>query len=54
LPAISFDAETNIKSQVNKNNFGLTGGGGIEFGHGKNYFFVDGRVSYGLRSYSKR
>jgi opacity protein-like surface antigen len=53
LPAIPFDAETDIKSQVNKNNFGLTGGGGIEFKHGKNYFFVDGRITYGLRSIQK-
>lgn len=50
LPPVSFDAETNIKDQVNHNNFGLTGGGGIEFARGKNYFFIDGRISYGLRN----
>jgi opacity protein-like surface antigen len=53
LPAISFDAETNIKRDVHKNNFGLTGGGGVEFARGKNYFFIDGRISYGLRSIQK-
>lgn len=49
LPPVSFDAETNIKPDVNHNNFGLTGGGGIEFARGRNYFFIDGRISYGLR-----
>lgn len=50
LPPISFDADTDIKNDVNKNNIGLTGGGGIEFPKGKNYFFIDARVSYGLRN----
>lgn len=53
LPPIPFDAETDIKNDVNKNNFGITGGGGIEFPVGKNYFFVDGRVSRGLFSIQK-
>ena len=50
LPPISFDATTNIKNDLNKNNFGVTGGGGVEFRKGKNRFFVDARVSYGLLS----
>jgi hypothetical protein len=53
LPPISFDAETDIENDVQKNNVGLTGGGGVEFGSGKNYFFIDGRVTYGLRKIQK-
>ncbi len=53
LPPISFDAETNIENDINRNNFGLTGGGGIEFPHRKNNFFIDLRVSYGLLSIQK-
>lgn len=53
FPARSFDAETGIKTDVNKNNFGITGGGGIEFSHRKNYFFLDGRISYGLLNIQK-
>lgn len=53
LPPISFDAETDIEDDLNKNNVGLTGGGGVEFAKGNGYFFVDGRVSYGLRSIQK-
>lgn len=48
LPPISFDATTDIKDELNKNNFGLTGGGGVEFRHRQNRFFVDARISYGL------
>lgn len=50
LPPISFDAETDIKNDVNKNNFGFTGGGGVEIPVGKNYFLIDARVSRGIRN----
>ncbi|NNE98588.1 MAG: PorT family protein [Pyrinomonadaceae bacterium] len=50
LPPIDFTANTDIKNDVNKNNFGITGGGGIEFPFGKNYLVIDARVSRGLRS----
>jgi hypothetical protein len=53
LPPRPFDAETNIKNDVHKNNFGLTGGAGIEFPRGDNYFFVDARISYGLTTIQK-
>jgi opacity protein-like surface antigen len=50
LPPISFNASTDIKDDLNHNNFGLAGGGGVEFPHKKNFVFIDLRVSYGLRS----
>jgi hypothetical protein len=50
LPPIPFDATTDIKSDVNKNNFGFTGGGGVEFPFGRNYLVIDARVSRGLLS----
>ncbi|MEK7723085.1 MAG: porin family protein [Acidobacteriota bacterium] len=53
LPPISFNAETDIKNDLNRHNFGLTGGGGLEIPHGKNYFLLDARVSYGLLSIQK-
>ena len=53
LPPISFDAKTDIKDDVNANNFGLTGGGGLEIPAGKNYFVIDARVSLGLLSIQK-
>ncbi len=53
FPAIPFDAKTDIKNDVNKNNFGVTGGGGIEIPHGKNYFVIDARVSYGFLAIQK-
>lgn len=53
LPPIPFDADTDIKNDVNKNNFGLTGGGGVEIPVGKNYFLIDARVSRGLISIQK-
>ena len=53
LPAIPFDAKTDIKNDLNHNNFGLTGGGGIEFPSGKNRFLIDVRVTYGLQSIQK-
>lgn len=53
FPAIPFDATTNIKDELNKNNFGLTGGGGLEIPHKRNYFVIDARIAYGLVSIQK-
>jgi hypothetical protein len=53
FPAIPLDAVTDIKDEINRNNFGVTGGGGIEIRHRKNYFLIDARVSYGLRAIQK-
>ncbi len=53
FPAIPFDATTDIKDELNKNNFGLTGGGGIEIPHKRNYFVIDARIAYGLVSIQK-
>jgi hypothetical protein len=53
LPPIPFDATTDIKNDVNHNNFGITGGGGFEIPVGKNYFLIDARVSRGLISIQK-
>lgn len=53
LPAIPFNATTNIKDEVKRNNFGITGGGGLEIPHRKNYFLIDLRVSYGLMTIQK-
>lgn len=48
LPPIPFDAVTDVDEDLNKNNFGLTGGGGVEIPFGKNYLLFDARVSRGL------
>lgn len=50
LPPIPFDATTDIKNDVNSNNFGFTGGGGFEIPFGKNYLQIDARISRGLLS----
>jgi hypothetical protein len=50
LPPVDFTATTDIKDDVNRDNFGITGGGGIEIPVGKNYLIIDARVSRGLRS----
>jgi hypothetical protein len=50
LPPVSFDATTDIMNDVNGNNFGFTGGAGIEIPFGKNYLLFDARVSRGLRA----
>jgi hypothetical protein len=53
LPPISFDATTDIKNDVNGNNFGFTGGAGYEIPFGKNYLVFDARVSRGIISIQK-
>ncbi len=53
LPPVSFDATTDVKSDLNTSNFGVTGGGGFEIPHKKNYFVFDARISYGLVSIQK-
>lgn len=53
FPAIPFDAKTDVTDDLNRFNFGVTGGGGITFKHGKNYAFIDGRVAYGLTTLQK-
>ena len=53
FPLIPFNAETDVTDSLNRFNFGVTGGGGITFKQKKNYFFVDGRVAYGLTTLQK-
>ena len=53
FPPIPFNAETDVTDSLNRFNFGVTGGGGITFKQKKNYFFVDGRVAYGLTTLQK-
>ncbi|MBS1808120.1 MAG: PorT family protein [Acidobacteria bacterium] len=53
LPAIPFDATTDIKNDVHHNNYGITGGGGIDLPGKGNRFFVDVRVSYGFVAVQK-
>ena len=54
IPPVSFDAETDILNDVNRNNFGLTGGGGLLIPHGKrNNLIIGVRVSRGLRYIQK-
>jgi hypothetical protein len=53
LPPISLNADTDIKNDINSNNFSVAGGGGIEIPHRKNYFLIDARISYGLLSIQK-
>ncbi len=50
FPVIPFDATTDIKNDVNSNNFGVTGGGGFEIPLGRNYLQFDARVSRGFKS----
>ena len=45
---VSFDADTNITSDINSVNFGLTGGAGYMQGVGFGNIFVDFRGAYGL------
>lgn len=53
FPTIPFDAKTDVTDSLNRVNFGITGGGGITFKHKDNYFFIDGRASYGLTTLQK-
>ncbi len=53
FPPIPFDAKTDVIDSLNRFNFGITGGGGITFKQKRNYFFVDGRVAYGLTTLQK-
>lgn len=49
IPPVSFDATTDIINEVNRNNFGVTGGGGILIPSGKrNNFIIDVRVARGF------
>jgi hypothetical protein len=48
LPPISFDADTVVTDSLHRFNYGIAGGGGIEFPTGKNYVFVDARATYGF------
>ena len=48
FPAIPFNANTDVTSSLHRFNVGVTGGGGVKFPTGKNYFFIDARVAYGL------
>lgn len=53
FPTIPFDADTDVTDSLNRFNFGVTGGGGIRFPVGKNYWFVDARAAYGLTTLQK-
>lgn len=53
FPPITWDADTDVTDSLNRVNFGVTGGGGIQFPVGDNYFFIDARASYGLRTLQK-
>lgn len=53
FPTIPFDADTDVTDDLNRFNFGLTGGGGVRFPVGKNYWFIDGRAAYGLTTLQK-
>ena len=51
---VPFDATTKVTSSLHRFNFGLTGGGGITFNRANgSYFFIDGRVAYGLKTLQK-
>jgi hypothetical protein len=51
--AQSFDAKTDITSDINKLNFGLTGGGGFSQLVGSGEIFIDIRGAYGLKVIQK-
>ena len=53
LPAISWDADTDVTDSLNRFNIGVTGGGGVKMMHKNNYFFIDARAAYGLRTLQK-
>ncbi len=51
--AQSFDANTNITSEINKLNFGVTGGGGFTQEISSGEIFIDIRGAYGLKVIQK-
>lgn len=51
--AQSFDATQNIKSQLNKTNFGVEGNVGISYGTGKSNIFIEGGFNYGFLNIQK-
>lgn len=54
VPSLSFNAETDVKDQLNTFNFGLTGGVGIAHGLGKQgEILLDVRGAYGLTALQK-
>lgn len=53
IPPISFNAVTDVTASLNRFNFGITGGGGVKFPVGGNYFFLDARAAYGLTTLQK-
>ncbi|HUF03945.1 MAG TPA: porin family protein [Aridibacter sp.] len=53
LPPLPFDATTDVADDLNKNNFGFTGGGGVEMPFGRNYLLFDARVSRGVLDLQK-
>ncbi len=53
FPTIPFDADTDVTDKLHRFSFGVTGGGGVRFPVGKNYWFIDGRAAYGLTTLQK-
>jgi len=52
-PAQSFDAETNIKSDINSTNIGAAGGLGVEMPYGPGDLVFDAHFSYGFTNIQK-
>jgi hypothetical protein len=53
LPAQSFDANTNITSDINKFNFGINGGLGVGQNLGNGNLFLDIKGYYGFLNIQK-
>jgi len=53
IPAMPFDADTDVTNSLHRFNAGITGGGGIKFPVARNYAFIDVRASYGLTTLQK-
>ena len=54
VPPVSFDADTNVKGDLNEVNAGIMAGGGIAYViNSLNQIFIDIRGEYGLRSVQK-
>lgn len=49
----SFDANNNIKDQLNTFNFGVSGNVGIAYGFGKSHIFIEGGGNYGFLNIQK-